>query len=408
MASYILENLLKGKQKRITLLIEMFLSFLAFFFIFSFIVREINNTKYPLGFSYDKLYEINLNYIGKSNDREAFRIAEKKLLNSFYLYPGVEATSNCTGSPFFSKGYMNPVEPLNGNGISIPTNQVNLMIVQDGFDKALDLKILEGRWFSSEDNAANLQPVVLTKNLKEMMFDNASIIGETVELCGNKCKVVGVCNVIKHKGDYSNPESTLFVRDARGDKVQYESVSCASGSIIISSHLLKTKEKAGSSFESKFVLYMYNNHPDFQINMKSLIETRNKYVRQTMFPLFAILVVITALFTNVLLGMFGILWYNISQRKSEIGLRMAVGASKSDIYKQFIYEMLLLATIAILPGILVAIQFPILNLFNMDIMVYVIAIIVAALVIYGLVTLCALLPSSRATKIQPAIALHDE
>ncbi len=410
MTRYILINLLKRKQKqkRITLLIELFLSFLAFFFIFSLIVREINNTKYPLGFNYDKLYSFNPFYIGKSEDMDANHIAQKELISSIQLYPGVEAISNYNGSPFFSKGYLNPSQPVNGNGISIPAKQINLMHVQDGFGKALDLKFIEGRWFTPQDNASNIQPVVLTQNLKEMMFGNSSVIGNTIELQGEKCKIVGVCNVIKHKGDYSYPEPTLFVRIAHGDNVQYKMPRGGNGSIVTSAFLLKSQIETSAEFESELYQYLKTNHPDFQVLITPMNETRNKYIRSTILPLVITLLIITALFFNVLFGMFGVLWYNISQRKSEIGLRMAVGASKTAIYRQFITEMLLLTTIAIVPGIVIAIQFPILNILNMEPIVYVVAIISAAILIYSLVVLCALMPSSRATKIQPAIALHEE
>lgn len=408
MTRYILKNLLKRKQKRITLLIELFLSFLAFFFIFSFIVREINNTKYPLGFNYTGVYSFIPQYVGKAEDINAYLTAEKNLINSFLLYPGVEAISDYTGSPFFSEGYMNPAEPINGNGISIPANQINLMMVQDDFDKVLDLKILEGRWFTSEDNTSNIQPVVLTKNLKEMIFDDSRAIGDTIELNGYKCKIVGVCNVIKHKGDYSHPESTLFVRNVLGDNVQYKPVRGGTGSFIIRSFLFKTQKEIGVGFESKIFQFMNTKHPDFQVSITPLNETRSKYIRSTMLPLFTTLLIITALFFNVLFGMFGVLWYNISQRKSEIGLRMAVGASKTEIYRQFITEMLLLTTIGIIPAIAIAIQFPLLKIFNMEPIVFIVAIVLSAAVIYILVALCTLFPSFRATKIQPAIALHEE
>ncbi|MBA7556123.1 hypothetical protein ES705_48821 [subsurface metagenome] len=111
---------------------------------------------------------------------------------------------------------------------------------------------------------------------------------------------------------------------------------------------------------------------------------------------------------NSIAGLFGVLWYNISLRKSEIGLRVAVGASKSNIYKQFIGEMLVLATLGIIPGLIIAAQFPILKVFNIQPKVYIIAMLAATLLIYLLVTLCAILPSAQAAKIQPAIALHEE
>ena len=110
----------------------------------------------------------------------------------------------------------------------------------------------------------------------------------------------------------------------------------------------------------------------------------------------------------MILGLFGVLWYNINNRKSEIGLRCALGATRDYIHKQFIGEMMVIATLGIIPGLIITIQFPILNVFNLESLVYYLAIAISILTIYILIIICALLPSAQAAKIKPATALHEE
>ena len=408
MKRYILKSLLKGRQKRIMLVIELFFSFLAFFFILSFIVREINNTKYPLGFDYDNLYKVAWDIIAQSDDMDTMMENIKNIKNYVKTYPGVQNMGVCQSSFFFEKGYMYPYKPLLSNSIAIPANQVNQMLASDEIADVLNLKLLGGRWFSVEDNASKNRPVVLAQNLKERIFGKSNALGEIVDYCGQQCKVVGICNNIKHKGDYTQPVLTLFIRDVDVENLQYETWTCVSGSNCGPSWFIKCNAGLPASFESELIRKVAVNYPGYNLAVLPMGKIRQKYIRSTWTPLIAILLVITSLFLNVLFGLFGVLWYNISQRKSEIGLRMAVGANKGHIYRQFITEMLLLATISIIPGIIVAAQFPFLDLFQMEARVYVIAIIIAALIIYILVTLCALLPSAQAVKIQPAIALHEE
>jgi putative ABC transport system permease protein len=407
MKLYILKSLLKGKQKRVMLVVELFFSFLAFFLILTFIVMEINNTKYPLGFDSDNLYTLNWDINTTSNDWELIQKKQNEIVGFIKAHPNVRDFGRCNSSFFFTKGYMNPSKPLMANDVAISQTKINQILASDEIAEILGIGLLEGRWFSTEDNASKNRPVVLTQNLREELFGNTKALGEIVDYCGQQCIVVGVTNNIKHKGDFTQPNLTLFIRNTRVENLQYENWNCMSGSNCGNSNFLKCYE-ASDAFEAELTRKVSSNYPGFRIKLYSVEKIREKYIRSTWVPLIVVFLVITALFLNVLFGLFGVLWYNISQRRSEIGLRMAVGASKSHIYKHFIYEMLLLATIAIVPGIIVAIQFPILNLFSIDVMVYIIAIIVAAFVIYVLVTLCALLPSSRATKIQPAIALHEE
>ena len=408
MKRYILKSLLKGRQKRIMLVIELFFSFIAFFFILSFIVREINNTKHPLGFDYDNLYKVDWDITTQSDDMDVMMENIKNINNYIKTYQGVQNMGVCQSSFFFTKGYMNPYEPLLSNGIAIPADQVNQMLASDEIADLLNLKLFEGRWFSVEDNASKNRPVVLTQNLKERMFGKSNALGEIVDYCGQQCKVVGICNNIKHKGDYTQPELTLFIRHVDVENLQYETWMCTNGSNCGPNWLIKCNTGLPASFEPELIRKVAVNYPGYNLKILPMEKIRQKYIRSTWAPLIAILMVITSLFLNVLFGLFGVLWYNISQRKSEIGLRMAVGASKGHIYRQFIAEMLLLATISIIPGIIVAAQFPFLDLFQMETRVYVIAMLVSALIIYILVTLCALIPSAQAVKIQPAIALHEE
>jgi putative ABC transport system permease protein len=107
------------------------------------------------------------------------------------------------------------------------------------------------------------------------------------------------------------------------------------------------------------------------------------------------------------MGLFGILKVNIAKRREEIGVRRAMGATETDIQKQFVAEMWVIATFAILVGLLFAVQFPILKVFDLASGVYWVAIVLAILIIYGLVTICAFYPSRQAAKIQPAIVLHE-
>lgn len=53
---------------------------------------------------------------------------------------------------------------------------------------------------------------------------------------------------------------------------------------------------------------------------------------------------------NVLLGVVGTFWYRTQQRSAEIGLRMAMGATRKGIFWQLVKEGLALLTIAFIPS----------------------------------------------------------
>jgi putative ABC transport system permease protein len=108
------------------------------------------------------------------------------------------------------------------------------------------------------------------------------------------------------------------------------------------------------------------------------------------------------------LGLFGILNLSIAQRKNEIGLRRAMGATEGKVTVQFLGEIWVLATLSVIIGLLFAIQFPLMNVFDVASGIYITAIFAAVAIIFLLVTLCAWYPSKQASRIHPALALHEE
>ena len=113
----------------------------------------------------------------------------------------------------------------------------------------------------------------------------------------------------------------------------------------------------------------------------------------------------------VALGLIGIMWQNVRRRTREIGIRRAVGAPAGRIYVQFLGELAVLLTVAIVLGCVPIVQFRLLDLVLWSrVPAYVVAcgLGATALVLYLLVLLCGLYPSWLASRVRPAAALHYE
>jgi putative ABC transport system permease protein len=144
------------------------------------------------------------------------------------------------------------------------------------------------------------------------------------------------------------------------------------------------------------------------VEIEHLSEKRVTKNKLTLVPMIILLVVGGFLIINVALGLFGVLWYNINKRRSEIGLRRAVGASGNNVTGQLIGEALVLSTLSLILGSFFAIQFPLLNVFDLSSGVYLTALFLSIVFIYLLVIICALYPGRQAAAIYPAVALHEE
>jgi putative ABC transport system permease protein len=111
----------------------------------------------------------------------------------------------------------------------------------------------------------------------------------------------------------------------------------------------------------------------------------------------------------VALGLLGVLRQNVTQRTREMGLRRAKGAAKVDVQRQILAEIGVMTTLALLAGVLVAIQFPLLDIiYFVEPHIYAIGLAISVTAIYLLTFACAWYPSRMATRVEPAEALRYE
>ena len=144
------------------------------------------------------------------------------------------------------------------------------------------------------------------------------------------------------------------------------------------------------------------------VEIVHLTDTRKNINYFALVPMIVLLIVAGFLVINVALGLFGVLWYNINKRRGEIGLRRAVGASGNSVTKQLMGEAIVVATISLTIGSFFAIQFPLLNVFDISSVTYFIALGLSIAFIYLLVLICAFYPGRQAAAIYPAVALHED
>ncbi|WP_160111052.1 ABC transporter permease [Dysgonomonas sp. Marseille-P4361] len=126
------------------------------------------------------------------------------------------------------------------------------------------------------------------------------------------------------------------------------------------------------------------------------------------------------LLINIFLGIIGTFWFRTRERRNEIGLRMAIGASKRSMIGIFIGETLLLGTIASVFGFIISLNVGMADvlkdigvpvperLVQKDWLQYVINLCVTFFILVVVSSLAVWYPANQASETQPAIALRDE
>jgi putative ABC transport system permease protein len=382
------------KKQNLLLISEMLVSFLVIFAVFTLLVYDYQNYRKPMGIDYENVWVVNYNNSFKTDNTDSLNQFYETLVQTIKSLPQVEEVSFTSENIPFSQNQ-------NTGGITLKNKRIgsiNWYTVDDNYQKVLNMQLLEGRWFNKRDAVAKDRPIVINADLKEKIFGKDKAIGEFIEDVDNKTKsqVIGVVNSIKMKGDFSITEPGLYNRTDTGSYRW------------LGKFLLKVNPGADAAFESQLYKILANYMKSSNVEIEHLnnkLKTSNYWY---LVPMIVLLIVAGFLIVNVALGLFGVLWYNISRRRGEIGLRRAIGASGKSVSVQLVSESIILATLSLIIGSFFAVQFPLLNVFDLPVSVYLTAMVLSVIFIYLLVFICSLYPGKQAASIYPAVALHEE
>jgi len=393
MIKHLFKLIWNKKKQNFLLMSEMLVSFLVIFAVFTLMVYYYTNYKKPMGFDYENLWVVNYNntYQTKSTDS----------LNTFYdnLRQTIKSMSQVKEVSFCSSNV-----PLSQNQWTGEIHYKNVStagdnyIADDNYKNAMNLQLLEGRWFNKADVNAKNRSAIISEALRDKLFGNEEALGKMIGTEDKKLdlRVIGVIQGVKAKGDYSPAREAIYRRTDTGSYRW------------LGKMMVKVTPDADAAFEGKLYKTLANYMRDSNIEIEHMVNKRKSTNLFNLVPMIVTLIVACFLVINVALGLFGVLWYNINKRKGEIGLRRAIGASGQSVSSQLVSESLILATLSLIIGTFFAIQFPLLNVFDLKAGIYIVAMILSIIFIYLLVLVCSLYPGKQAAAIYPAVALHEE
>ncbi|SEW05392.1 putative ABC transport system permease protein [Chitinophaga sp. YR573] len=382
-------KLIWNKRKQNFLLMsEMLVSFLVIFAVFTLLVYYYQNYKKPMGFDYEHVWVISYSNGDKNPNGDSLKLFYEILKRDIRAMPEVKAVGQMSPNIPFSSNSMQNGFRYKGKVVE----SVNDYKVDDSYKDVLHLKILEGRWFNKGDAVAHTRPVLINNGLREKLFGKEPVVGKIIE----DRQIIGVVADTKFKGDYT---SAGFASYSRID---------TSNIHWIDRLLVNVTADAGPAFEGRLYKKVAGYIENSNVEIEHLVNKRKSINYFALVPIIVLSIVSCFLIINVALGLFGVLWYNINRRRGEIGLRRAIGATGRSVASQLVIESMILATFSLIIGTFFAVQFPLLNVFDLPTSVYMTALVLSIIFIYLLVLICAFYPGRQAAAIYPAVALHEE
>ncbi len=273
--------------------------------------------------------------------------------------------------------------------------------VGPGYVGAIGARLLRGRDFTPRDDGNAALAILVNQTMEQFYFPGGTALGKRIILADSmSAEVVGVvADVVDHD---------LTADPVRRFYVPYgHAVLDPPGSLVF---MVRTTvdpttliEPARQSLKSAYSeLPIYSIDPLSVLMRQSVREQRLLARLATGFGGLALLL--------AAIGLYGVMTYAIARRTGEIGLRVALGAQRSDVIGMVLRDALMLVLLGVVAGVPLALAATRLlesQLHNID-PADPLVIGVCLLVMSGSAAIAALVPALRAARVAPLVALRQE
>jgi putative ABC transport system permease protein len=279
----------------------------------------------------------------------------------------------------------------------------NYRVVSPDYFQAMGIPLVRGRAITARDVDKAPLVAVVDQKFVERHFPDKDPIGQGIDI-GNGTdgfyEIVGVVGNVRDASLDTNPAPTMYT--------PYNQDTFSSMWVVTRT----TGDPAAlSSIVRQTVQDIDRTLPAFA--MTPLATAVSDSVAQRRFSMLLLgLFALVALFLAAV-GLYGVVAYTVSQRTQEIGLRMAIGAQRSDVLRLVVGGGLQLAVVGVALGIACALGLARLVV-SMATMLYEVtpfdpaSYSATALVLLAVAALACYVPARRAMRVDPIVALRQE
>jgi predicted permease len=281
----------------------------------------------------------------------------------------------------------------------------DLRSVSTEYLQVMRISLLSGRYFTDQDRTGMPEVVIVDEILAHRYFPNDTPIGKRLNLNGpgeapHWREVVGVVGPIKYQGldvDYQGQLYFPHSQDPWDGMYRMNIVVRTAGD-----------PKSLASAVQTSIYHLDKDQPVYRVMTMQQLVADSLATRRFSMALLGLFAAVASLLAAV--GLYGVLSYSITERRHEIGVRMALGAQTSDVLKLVAVQGMRLALIGVALGLLGSFALTRMMkslLFGVgatDPVTF--ALVPLLLGVVGFVA--CYIPARRATKVDPLIALRCE
>jgi predicted permease len=358
----------------------------------------LNFERTDLGMRTDQLLVFGVTPQGTTTNPQRFAFY-RTLLDRMRALPGVESATFVENRP--GAGWSNNDEPI-VDGVSYSFDRVPLRTntVGPDFLQTMGIPLLAGRDLRDSDTPSSPRVALVNETFVKKLLPKTNPLGHQLgDFKKHPYTIVGVAADSKYRSVDEAPRAMAYypytqTEDAPST-IQVELRT--SGDPLV---ILPSAERA---------LHQINPNLPLETPMTQAAVFEDSYAQPRLFSRLAMFFALLAALL-VAIGLYGTLSYRISRRNAEIGVRMALGARRSQVLYSILRESFRIAAIGIVAGIpLALISGHFMSSMLYKLQPYDLASLLGALGGIVAISLAAgFIPARRAASIDPARALRSE
>ena len=341
------------------------------------------------------------------------RTAYQQLIERIRQIPGVQG-ADFTGSVPLNGGWIMPFwigsqKPASLQGAP----RLVMFLTGPDYLRTMGIPLLRGRFFSPEDTTSSPCVMVIDSVLAGIYFPDSDPLGQTLSAGFSPvgpCRIVGMVGHVKQwaLNDSSTDIQTQAYFPLYQDPDQWVPLNYPNMTIVVRTPL----DVASVMPAIKSAVYgAGSDQPIFNVETMQQIVSESMSSQRFPMILLGAFAALALLLASV--GIYGVISYSVAQRIHEIGIRMALGAHKRDVFRMVVGQGLALALAGLAIGVVAALILTrVLSSFSL--LLYgvgasdpVTFITVSVMLLFVTVVAC-YIPTRRAMRVDAMVALRYE
>ncbi len=328
-----------------------------------------------------------------------------------------EMTERVSALPGVESVSLGAIVPLGGGGMrrsvkiegytpppDTPPLNFNMNIIAPNYFQTLGMPLVRGRDFGPQDREGSQKVVIVNETVARRFWPDQEAVGKRLNFGGvggsrppNFIEIIGVVKDSKYRSLTEEPQTAMFLPMAQNYLPN------------MALHVRTAGEaKALLAAVRREVQSLDQNLPVYNVKTLAQQKANSLYVARLAATLSGFFGAIALLLAAV--GIYGVMAYSVSRRTREIGIRMALGAGRSQVMKLVMGEGIVLVALGLALGL--GATFSVTRL--MASLLYAVSatdpvtFIIIPVILLGVALGACAVPALRATKVDPMVALRYE